>query len=40
MIVIGNKSDAAESRQVEKEEAEQYCKSKGLKYVEASAKSG
>lgn len=40
MIIVGNKTDSTETRQVSLEEAETFCKSKGLKHIEASAKTG
>ena len=39
-ILLGNKSDLEESRQVSKEEAEQLAKDLGCPYIEASAKTG
>ena len=39
-VLIGNKLDLAEDRQVQKEEAEKFAKSIGCKYYEGSAKSG
>ncbi len=39
-ILLGNKSDLEESRQVSKEEAEQLAKDLGCQYIEASAKTG
>lgn len=40
LIVLGNKSDNEANRKVDKAEAEAYCKTKGLKVIEVSAKSG
>ena len=40
MIIVGNKSDNEELRQVGSEEAQIFCKEKGLRHVEASAKTG
>ena len=39
LTLVGNKVDLAESRQVRKEEAEEYARSLGLRYHEVSAKS-
>ena len=39
-VLIGNKLDLAEDRQVQKEEAEKFAESIGCKYYEGSAKSG
>jgi GTPase SAR1 family protein len=40
MLIIGNKCDAEQNRQVDKGEAEKYCKEKKIKHIEASAKQG
>jgi hypothetical protein len=40
LAVLGNKSDLDELRKVEKGEVEGYCKSKNIKHIEVSAKSG
>lgn len=40
MIIVGNKADNTEMRQVDLEEADTFCKSKKLRHVEASAKTG
>jgi 50S ribosomal subunit-associated GTPase HflX len=38
--VLGNKADLEEQRKVEKAEVDNYCKSKNVKHIEVSAKSG
>lgn len=40
MLLVGNKCDMEESREVSTEEAEQYGRSVGLPYIECSAKHG
>ena len=40
IMMIGNKCDLVEEREVSREEAEQLAKQLGLKYFETSAKSG
>lgn len=40
VIVVGNKSDLDENRQVEKEEANKYAEMNNVEYYEASAKDG
>lgn len=40
LVVIGNKSDAEDTREVASKEVEEYCQKKGIKHVEASAKNG
>ena len=40
LVVIGNKSDSQDSREVELKEAQEYCAAKGIKHFEASAKNG
>ncbi len=39
IVVVGNKVDAVSKRQVQKDEANAYCKAKGYIYCEASARS-
>lgn len=40
LTVLGNKADLDEARKVDKEEVEAYCKTKNIKHIEVSAKSG
>jgi len=40
IIVVGNKCDDTEGRQVDKADAEEFCTSRGFQYFEASAKTG
>jgi GTPase SAR1 family protein len=40
LVLLGNKSDLEESRQVRFEEVEEVCRSKGITFMEVSAKSG
>jgi GTPase SAR1 family protein len=40
LILIGNKLDLAEKRQVTKEEATKYAEAHGMRYFEASSKTG
>ena len=40
IILVGNKSDLSENRQVSNSEATEYAKSMNLKYIETSAKTG
>jgi len=40
IVVVGNKSDDVEGRQVDKADAEAFCKSRGFQYFETSAKTG
>ena len=39
-ILVGNKSDEVESRQVGEQEAKQFCQSQGIVYTECSALTG
>jgi len=39
-VVVGNKSDNVEGRQVDKADAEAFCNSRGFQYFETSAKTG
>ena len=40
IIIVGNKIDLKDSREVNTEEAEKYCKDKKYEYFEVSAKNG
>lgn len=40
LAVLGNKSDLEEQRKADKSEVESYCKTKNIKHIELSAKSG
>lgn len=40
VIIVGNKTDLNESREVDSELVEQYAKERNLKFYEASSKSG
>jgi GTPase SAR1 family protein len=40
LVMVGNKLDLTEERQVSEEEARNFCKSKDVKYIECSAKDG
>lgn len=40
LVLVGNKSDLKEQRQVSTEEAEQYAKSRNIMYFELSARAG
>jgi signal recognition particle receptor subunit beta len=40
LTVLGNKSDLEEQRKSEKSEVENFCKTKNIKHIEVSAKSG
>lgn len=40
LILLGNKIDLEEERQVKTEEVEELCKAKGIHYLEVSAKTG
>lgn len=39
-MLLGNKTDLEEERQVKKEEIAELCKSRGIEYLEVSAKTG
>ena len=40
IVIVGNKIDLADKREVTKEEAEKFCKEKNYEYFEVSAKEG
>ena len=40
MILVGNKCDIQDQRQIKKEEGEEYAKKKNIKFYEVSAKEG
>ena len=40
LVLVGNKSDLAEHRQVSTQEADEYAKSRGIMYFELSARAG
>ena len=40
IVIVGNKIDLKDNREVTKEEAEKYCKEKNYEYFEVSAKEG
>lgn len=40
LIILGNKTDMEEKREVDAEEMRQFCQQKGISFLEVSAKSG
>ena len=40
LLLLGNKNDLEEERQVKKSDIEELCKARGIEYMEVSAKSG
>ena len=40
LVLLGNKCDLEEGRQVQKDDVEQLCSSKGIEYLQVSAKTG